>query len=321
MSKQLPLLLRNGELIMSLLKSILPIVGEPDYPQFAKNEWLKLVVDDKDGVIFRSWLNKIPNEDYIRNIEKAFKLKNVMFLQLVYTVNDAYTSGLKVVRPTLDQCLALENVELNIPLTDYKQPYQTIFVEYPQQYKRHLTNKYSCTCPDLTALHATDNYLLCTNYLHTKAPTISFAAAIKHTLNIEDIISSIEDKKEANVTLATNRVAFNLMLMMTNFGFDHIGYENVKQHRYYERKEPARAKQDAYYVALKQEIKLYEKRIVSESTGSGSPKQPHWRRGHWRMQAYGKDHSLRKPIFIKPIFIHSDLFKGSMVDTRVTYEG
>lgn len=40
--------------------------------------------------------------------------------------------------------------------------------------------------------------------------------------------------------------------------------------------------------------------------GTGQEKNRHWRRGHWRNQAYGANHSLRKIIWVKPTIIRAD---------------
>ncbi len=46
-----------------------------------------------------------------------------------------------------------------------------------------------------------------------------------------------------------------------------------------------------------------------ESIGQEKELQPHWRRGHWRNQPYGKSLSERKLIWIKPTIVRAD--KGS----------
>lgn len=38
-------------------------------------------------------------------------------------------------------------------------------------------------------------------------------------------------------------------------------------------------------------------------SGSGAGVKPHWRRGHYRMQAHGPHHSLRKLIFLQPVLV------------------
>lgn len=47
---------------------------------------------------------------------------------------------------------------------------------------------------------------------------------------------------------------------------------------------------------------------VSEA---GRSVKTHWRRGHYRMQAYGPEHSLRKLAFIRPTLVNADLGMGA----------
>lgn len=54
--------------------------------------------------------------------------------------------------------------------------------------------------------------------------------------------------------------------------------------------------------------------------GSHSSKKPHWRRGHWKMQPYGPQSSLRKRIRIIPTKVNWHLFKGQDQDVTVNYK-
>lgn len=45
--------------------------------------------------------------------------------------------------------------------------------------------------------------------------------------------------------------------------------------------------------------------------------KPHWRRGHYRMQAHGPQHSLRKLTFISPLLVNAS--DGSTVETAPEY--
>ncbi|MEM9004494.1 MAG: hypothetical protein AAGE59_13340 [Cyanobacteria bacterium P01_F01_bin.86] len=47
--------------------------------------------------------------------------------------------------------------------------------------------------------------------------------------------------------------------------------------------------------------KTQSARISAEyNLNAGTSKRPHWRRGHWRNQAHGPNHSLRRPRWIRP---------------------
>lgn len=44
----------------------------------------------------------------------------------------------------------------------------------------------------------------------------------------------------------------------------------------------------------------------SSAVGTGKGPKPHWRRGHYRMQAYGEKHALRRLLFIKRTLVSAD---------------
>lgn len=46
---------------------------------------------------------------------------------------------------------------------------------------------------------------------------------------------------------------------------------------------------------------------------------PHWRRGHWRMQAHGPKNGLRKRILVPPVLVRADRFCGDTADSFTIY--
>ena len=46
------------------------------------------------------------------------------------------------------------------------------------------------------------------------------------------------------------------------------------------------------------------------ATGAGGEVRPHWRRGHFRMQAHGPGFSQRKLIFVMPMLVRADRLVG-----------
>jgi hypothetical protein len=59
-----------------------------------------------------------------------------MFLLL--QVSKAIADGPKLFRPTYNQCLALENVEVTVPFENYKQPYPVVILELPREYQERI---------------------------------------------------------------------------------------------------------------------------------------------------------------------------------------
>lgn len=50
--------------------------------------------------------------------------------------------------------------------------------------------------------------------------------------------------------------------------------------------------------------------------GTGSGVAPHWRRGHFRMQAHGVGNQQRKLIFVAPVLIHAEQLQGEVPAPR-----
>lgn len=52
--------------------------------------------------------------------------------------------------------------------------------------------------------------------------------------------------------------------------------------------------------------------LTAATGGTGSGVAPHWRRGHFRMQAFGAGNAQRKLIFVAPVLIHADQLQGEL---------
>jgi hypothetical protein len=50
--------------------------------------------------------------------------------------------------------------------------------------------------------------------------------------------------------------------------------------------------------------------IAWQASVAGSPRRPHWRRGHWRNQPYGPQLSLRRLTWIRPTLVSASLASG-----------
>src|SRR5207249_3331164 len=72
-----------------------------------------------------------------------------------------------------------------------------------------------------------------------------------------------------------------------------------------------------------QEVVLYDAEPSSSvRTSEGSTeamRHPHWRHGHWKMQAYGPGCSQHKRIFIKPVFVNGHLMRDGAIIPQTTY--
>jgi hypothetical protein len=143
-------------------------------------------------------------------------------------------------------------------------------------------------------------------------------------------------RDESQVSTACRRIALNSMLLLMEQGCRRIGPDNphyaARLQRYLEK---ARKRRDGVGVAdrnlravpvrydLERTIDLsVTERIAtpaSDSATTGRTVSPHWRRGHWRMQAHGPAMTLRKRILIRPVLIHKDQLTEEKLTGGVNY--
>lgn len=125
-----------------------------------------------------------------------------------------------------------------------------------------------------------------------------------------------------------SRVSLNLMLAAVQFGHsrpvpaNQEHFDKLKQRMEKNPDESNRLelKSVAKYFTLKQSTVIRETPERRESgTGTHASPEPHWRRGHWRMQVFGKGREQRKRLFIRPIFVRGDAFAGNRGATRAEY--
>jgi hypothetical protein len=295
--------------------------GLPIYPRFAKNEWLTL--GNKRGMIdMNISFHKI--ETPFNQLVSSFK-DDHNAIGYLYVINELYNKGIKVVKPTFEQCLAFENIEINIPFKDYKQPYETMCVEFPDKYKNLLMSRFGRKTPLAVVCHRPNDkeYMIGGVAFGVKNYSITFFITNNES-QLEEMIKWNEtDDPDFKPLKHAERVALNIMLFMTHYGHTKLGYTNIKQHRYYERKEPLKAKQDFYYVGINQEIPIFRKQTYKQSDkepGTHASPISHWRKGYFRLQHYGVKNSLTKVIFIAATFVCPDNYKGELSETKVTYK-
>lgn len=70
----------------------------------------------------------------------------------LYQVSRSIAEGPKLFRPTYDQCLGLEHTNLNFSFEDYKQPYPTVIIELPKEFRDRIKEEYSVTNPPFYVL-------------------------------------------------------------------------------------------------------------------------------------------------------------------------
>lgn len=218
-----------------------------------------------------------------------------------------FKDGPKLLRPTPEQAESLSQVEINLELKDYSQPYPACFVEY-----------------------RVGPFLGCLCYRHSPNTLILQLASCG---NLDDIVTFIRDQEGVPIetflntldegceellehSLKVQRVALNLCLAMSNFGHQCSPAfpKALKVDESYAKEEGERGQKARVRVRRALHRVDFTRPIVirrttppnGESVPTGKTVKAHWVRGHWKMQPHGKGMSERKRILIAPYLTHAE---------------
>jgi hypothetical protein len=262
---------------------------------------------------------------------------------LLYGLSKLHAVGPKVLRPTFNMCLALEQVDINLPFEDYAQPYEALIIAFPQEWQKYACAKFGVEkAPELvTAVYFKGGVLLHTWF--TKHDSLCSVVANRPEFNtMEDAlrIAYVPDKERGlwnrvafekphyELSILVQRLTLNFCLLATHVGTKEVGWlqpkERVRHERMRER-DPRRAMfmaGDIMQIGLAQEIKLYQEvtlRAPRDGSGTHASPPPHWRRGHWRNQPYGPRNSLRKRKLLKAVFVRPFGYNGPPLAIETDY--
>ncbi len=88
----------------------------------------------KDGDMVVAIRNRESLSPAAKFFLKEFATASGTELIQVWSAAGFFANGPKVFRPTITECEALENVEMNFPFSSYRQPFETMGVELPADY-------------------------------------------------------------------------------------------------------------------------------------------------------------------------------------------
>lgn len=297
-------------------------------------------------------LNTLGYQDHKRYLRVFLENNNYNYFYWGLFFAKTLSDGPKIFRPTVEQFDSMCNVELQIPISTYVQPYPSMVVEVPNEIKKSLCQELGITISDMA------KYVLITR-IETNNGICVFAgqpyaggvdenfqvdnADMFHLFHDRPEISSIEEAITTRINPYGNpnhylysetilRASLNLMLMLMHFGHKDGGPLHPNEYQKHRRKCKTKNKEKQNVMALgdfrsvdmiqdiiiRQE-KHYPSSEEEESSGSGKEISPHWRRGHWRFQRYGEKLSSRKMILIKPVLVRSDRVLGHIGDSQAIY--
>lgn len=260
----------------------------------------------------------------------------------MWTLGRLMHTGVKMFRPTVRQCEAMCEVEINMPLSEYAQPYPVIVYEYPEDFCKEMAAKLGCNrFPSFTVCsHDHEQNFVQVASMFAQGDTVTTLIPYREGQTVEEVLTSVDPRlppgdPEFKLGELLQRIALNFSLMMTHHKVvdEPQSRENTRRWRELQKsKDPDKREkgrllglQDIRVIRFEQNIKFYDEETERKARPQGEPTgrmmPPHWRKGHWLMQAHGPGRTLRKRQLRKPVFIHPELFLGDITDTKVVYEG
>jgi len=271
-----------------------------------------------------------------------------------YALSRALAFGPKIFRPTSMQCQAFENTAVNIPFEQYAQPYETLLIEFPEEYRRLKLQEFS-RCPRfLIAWYNRKLKIIMVScqFDSQDDKIVGVLTGNSQENGLETLLTN-STCREPDGTLATKvedfqisllfeRIAINLNMLMMYGGSKIIAspanrhawahYRELKS-RYKKNRdkrglERIRQQERDAALTLIDEIKLeqeigfkvqFNEPLPPNATDKdGVSPKPHWRRGHWANQPYGPGSVLRKPVLRPPVYVVGKAYKSIDINLERT---
>lgn len=269
----------------------------------------------------------------------------------VYTMARFLYEGPKYFTFNALDCEALENFSLDLPTSEYAQPFPTLCIKLPKDYiqnrvvpfekgTHYPTEILIHHAPHVkrlaVAIHMSSKQVLARMIVLDLPENLEKAWERSCTLFVDKEKSLDVGPEEAKMSDALVRLALSACLMAMVYGNKKIGPDNPsyaeRLKRYvkvaHKSKDPERIAEAEWNLnvlpvrySFAQNVKLYRKERETDHKGEPTGKHiaPHWRKGHYRMQPYGPHNSLRKRIAIPAVLVNAHLFLGEQSNTQAHY--
>jgi hypothetical protein len=283
------------------------------------------------------------NEEELRlkiNVEKigikagAFISSDTSSCMEIFLLSRVFGEGPKIYAPDQRTFEAFENIDINIGIEDYHQPFPTMIVELPPEYIKnsvvycpqfdighspilnivHHNEKCGCiTVGVVLELGKFGGFQMATKMIYPR-PGENTIEEILKSIGAKIFEGSVEiSEGEHYVSHKVTKASINALGILFEEGCKKViskrkGWKHLTKHAVPEIKE---------YYEFKQEVRMY-----SHSSGektdiyTGRIRPPGWVKGHRRRQHHGPGGSLVKVITIKPYTVNFHLFKGDISETQ-----
>ena len=256
---------------------------------------------------------------------------------MLAAVGRAILAGPKLFRPTARHCEPLEQVEVGLNAAEINLPFPVCVVEFPPDYAADRIIPSPTDAEPVRpgfVVAVQENGVLLVNVVlpETRGGTVcDFLYLPVNESTVEAVLGRAGERGAAFAPFV--RAALNF-LMLAAGNHRLVGPSNPTHERHL-RGRIRRAKKGRQgdkledlrerlrrlpgVYALAQEITLFDREqppADPNPEADGTPKTPHWRKGHWRRSAVGPGRTGRKSVFIKPVLVN-----GHLLPRRVPLPG
>lgn len=247
-------------------------------------------------------------------------------------------TGPKFFRPDADQCAAMANVEVRIQFGDFRMPFPALAVVFPTAYAREHRLPPAVLChwrPDGIAI-------IGGNPFNGNGKSHTFNACFAGSGNpnpLEHLFEEVVYDSRPELPqdwdcVAAYRIAVNCCLALTQYETrlrdlnDTANLRRLAGAANPQKRDRARRLLlgEPKVIEFTQDVLFHD--TAGAAPGGGGAGEPtgravstHWRRGHWRRQAYGPRtaDARHKLVFIKPVLVRADRFAGTPAETMAIY--
>lgn len=242
-----------------------------------------------------------------------------------YALSIWLADGPKVFEPASDQCEAMENIEVNVHLSDYAQPYPATMIVLP---RGRYGTFHAVIC------HYERKMLTCMLFSDGHLNDVTTTIAIDGR-PMEESIVTFDPSCDADGEVAAKvlRVAINSCLCLVNYGCDkrHLWKAAVEADRRLAGEQSERGERARERLRLSPQVLEFTQRVTLRAAPSvdagdvtyrntGRTVRTHWRKGHWAMVACGRGRAERRRVLKRPCLVRADLFAGDASDTVAVYK-
>lgn len=279
----------------------------PFFECISTRKWLDFFVDKETKKLTCAFATEF--EKTFPDMVEVVAVHGVASAIEVKCTSDVYSQGVHIFRGDVRNFEACEYHDLNINFDEYSQPFPTVVIEFPQDYrKKRIAQAQDIMQEPSFAILSWDEerkIILASVHLSSWQVWSMGFWQDEGVTTLEDVLTKSKDYNYEGALQMTPdevknfhiilRVALNVCLFAMEFGCEKIGPENQS---YYDRcyrhlQKALKSKNKEQITRARRELrlcpivysfppslKLYTEEKEGPSTPTGITVRPHWRRGH-----------------------------------------